>query len=226
MKRPLKPPVEAARSVIALVRRDLGGVAARLRDRLLRRNAWRAPLRFPEDRTAILFFEDLEADRLVRGDRWPRRAIRRLYHAVTRGQAMTGFEVAFRALVRALEHSGWRVVVNDRALARRNPLHPIGLAGYPHVLAGWDLPNPAVLGPGLLDHPGAAPRLLEDPRFGGYLVHSDWVKAIFDRGFGRPCTRWFADMISRNNRTRTSSLSGPSLRSTTRRSTCASRSGR
>lgn len=194
MKRPFKTPIEAARAVARLAREEGGRMAERIGDRLLRRGAWRTPLRFPEDRTALLFFEDLEADRWLRGDRFPRRAARRLYHAVTRGQAMTGFEVAFRALVRALERSGWRVVVNDRALARRNPRHPIGLAGYPHVLPRWDLPNPAVLGPGLLDHPAEAPRLLDDPRFGTYLVHSDWVKAIFERGFGRACTRWFAGL--------------------------------
>ena len=44
--------------------------------------------------------------------------------------------------------------------------------------------------------------------------------------FSGSCWARQADMISRNTRTSTSSLSGPSLRSTTRRSTCASRSGR
>jgi hypothetical protein len=44
--------------------------------------------------------------------------------------------------------------------------------------------------------------------------------------FSGSCWARHADMISRNRRTSTSSASGPALRSTTRRSTCASRSGR
>ncbi len=66
---------------------------------------------------------------------------------------MSGLQIWFLALRTALERAGHRVVVNDYALARRNPRYPVGIAGYPHILGRWTLPNPAILGPGLIDHP-------------------------------------------------------------------------
>lgn len=142
--------------------------------------------------TVLLFFEDVERDRWVRGDRRVRRAARRIHHAVTAGQRVSGFEVAFRMLHLALTRAGCRVVVNNERLARRHPEHPVGICGYPHVLDRWRLPNPAVLGPGLFDHPGQAPRLMEDPRFRSYLVPSEWMRALFSATYGPACRIWFA----------------------------------
>ena len=156
--------------------------------------AHRRPLDLARDRTVLLFFEDVEQDTLVRNDRHLRRALRKLYHTVKRGQTRSGFGVAFTLLRRALERLGYRVVVNDHRLARHNPAYPVGVAGYPHVLREWTLPNPAVLGPGLLDHPGLAPALMEDPRFRSYLVPSDWMKALFGRVYGSRCALWYAGL--------------------------------
>ena len=47
--------------------------------------------------------------------------------------------------------------VNDYALARKHPDHPVGLVGFPLLLDGWSLPNPALLGPALYDHPISLP---------------------------------------------------------------------
>jgi hypothetical protein len=167
--------------------------ASALGRRAAARAAWpRRPLSFPESRTALLFFEDVEADRFFGGDRLLRRGARKLYHAVTRGPAISGFEVWFRSLRRALESAGWRVLVNQPEIARRNPTYPIGLLGYPHVLEAWDLPNPAVLGPGLFDHPALAPRLMADPRFRVYLVTCEWMRQLFARSYGDACRCWHA----------------------------------
>jgi hypothetical protein len=84
-----------------------------------------------------------------------------------------------------------QVEVNNRALARRNPHYPVGLVGYPVVAEGYDLPNPAVLGPGLYDHPSLAPKLLEDPRFRYYLVTCDWMLRLFTPYYGAACRTWY-----------------------------------
>ena len=156
------------------------------------RGGHRRPLDLDRDRTVLLFFEDVEQDTFFPNDRRARRALRKVYHSLTGGQRVTGFGVAFGLLERALERLGYRVVVNDDRLARDNPAYPVGIAGYPHVLRGWTFPNPAVLGPGLFDHPKLAPRLMEDPRFRLYLVPSAWMKALFDRTYGARCAVWCA----------------------------------
>ncbi|MGH7727474.1 MAG: glycosyltransferase [Vulcanimicrobiaceae bacterium] len=132
------------------------------------------------ERDVLLFFEDRDRDTLLRGDRHLRRRVRRSV-APLRGQRqrVSGFEMSFILLRRALEAAGRRVHVNARALALANPEFPIGLCGYTHVLEYNDLPNPAVLGPGILDHPKQRPALFDDPRYRSYLVLCEWMREMF-----------------------------------------------
>lgn len=192
--RRLRSPLAAARELSRLGASFVADGTARAVQRAARRGAYGAPVTTGADRTVLLFFEDVERDRFVARDRHLRRAARRAYHALTSGQRVSGFEVAFRALCVALERAGCRVVVNNRELARRHPEHPVGLCGYPHVLDTWTLPNPAVLGPGLFDHPAQAPRLMDDPRFRTYLVPCAWYETMFaaQYGGGARCRQWFA----------------------------------
>ena len=143
------------------------------------------------DRTVLLFFRDFESDRFVPGDRYLKRLVRPLYNRFNRKQKVTGFQMAFQLLAEALRRSEYDVRINDYRAARRNPGHPVGLFGYPHLLEGWDLPNPAVLGPGLYDHPSLAPRLMEDERNRFYLVCSEWMRRMFARRYGDSCVIWF-----------------------------------
>lgn len=132
------------------------------------------------DRDVLLFFEDRDRDTFVRGDRRLRRHVRRATAFLRPNkQRVSGFEMSFILLERALRGIGRTVHVNDFELARRNPLFPVGVCGYSHILDYWWLPNPAVLGPGLFDHPKQRPALMLDPRFHSYLVFSDWMKDLF-----------------------------------------------
>ncbi len=139
------------------------------------------------ERDVLLFYADYDRDPL-------KRRLRRVYHALRSGRPkVTGFEVWFRLLVKALERSGYRVHVNATGLARRNPAFPVGISGYPYVLDEWTLPNPAVLGPGLLDHPSARPRLMEDPRYRLFLTTCDWYHRMFAKAYGADrCASWYA----------------------------------
>ncbi len=141
----------------------------------------------------LLFYREHETDRFFAGDRYLKRVARPLYARLTgRKQRVSGFRVAFLLLREALERHGCRVRVNDYRAARRDPHRPVGLFGYPALLDGWTLPNPAVLGPGLFDHPGLAPGLMDDPRFRSYLVSCEWMRRMFAPWYGDRCRLWFA----------------------------------
>ena len=174
---------DASRGALRLARRQL--------ERALGSGPYRAPLDLARDRVVLLFYEDFDRDRFFKGDRHIKRGLRKIYRSFAGGQRVTGFRVAFTSLTQVLERAGFDVRVNDFALARKNPSYPIGIAGYPHILSGFSLPNPAVLGPGLLDHPGMAPQLMEDPRYKAYLCPSEWCRRLFAKAYGDRCMTWF-----------------------------------
>jgi hypothetical protein len=100
--------------------------------------------------------------------------------------------MSFELLRRALVQAGCEVRINDYEYARLHPDHPVGIVGFPLILEDWDLPNPALLGPSLHDHPSLAPNLMRDPRFGKHLVLADWMRDMFTPAYGDACISWFA----------------------------------
>lgn len=147
------------------------------------------------DQTVLLFFSDFESDSLVPGDRYLKRVARPVMRRYRKGKSVSGFQMWFERLVTALRSSGSDVRVNDRRTAKQNPGLPVGLVGYPHLLDQWRLPNPAVLGPCLYDHPEQAPHLLDDPRYRRYLVTCDWMFDLFATRFPTDrLARWYAGM--------------------------------
>jgi hypothetical protein len=132
------------------------------------------------DRDVLLFFEDRDKDTFVHGDRHLRRRLRNLVEPFRPNkQKISGFELSFQLLCKALRRTGQTVHVNDFALARRNPDFPVGLCGYLGILQTWKLSNPAVLGPGLYDHPKQAPELLHGRNFRSYIVFCEWMRHMF-----------------------------------------------
>ena len=147
----------------------------------------------PSKRTPILlFYREFERDKFVKYDRYLKRIVRPLYNLTHHRQKQTGYAVSFELMVRALRNQGWTVRINDRAYARRHPTYPVGLVGFPGLLDDWPLPNPAVLGPSLFDHPMLAPNLMRDPRFRLYLVLAQWHSDIYRPVYGDACLRWYA----------------------------------
>jgi hypothetical protein len=145
-----------------------------------------------ERKVILLFYKEFEKDKFFRYDRYLKRLVRPIYNLTHTRQKKTGFGVSFELLKRALEKQGWLVRVNDYGLARKHPEFPVGLVGFPMVLDGWDLPNPAILGPSLFDHPMLAPLLMDDPRFRIYLVLAQWTYDMFYPIYGDACVRWYA----------------------------------
>jgi hypothetical protein len=140
----------------------------------------------------LLFYREFERDKFFKYDRYLKRIVRPLYNLTHHRQKKTGFGVSFELMARSLRNEGWDVRINDRSFARKHPEYPVGLVGFPLVLEDWDLPNPAILGPTLYDHPMLAPRLMEDPRFRIYLVIADWMYNLFQPVYGDAVRRWFA----------------------------------
>lgn len=142
--------------------------------------------------TVLLFYREYEADLFLPGDKYLKRLLRPIYNKLHHRQKVSGFLMWYQLLVNALERLGLDVRTNDYRTARRHPNHPVGLVGYPQVLDGWDLPNPALLGPGLHDHPALAPDLMDDPRFQLYIVTCEWMRRVFQRYYEDVCVPWFA----------------------------------
>src|SRR5215813_12531317 len=143
-------------------------------------------------RLILLFYKELEKDKFFKHDRYLKRIVRPVYNLTHTRQKKTGFGVSFELLKQALEKQGWLVRINDHALARKHPDYPVGLVGFSTVLDGWNLPNPAILGPSLFDHPMLAPRLMQDPRFRIYLVLARWMYDMFRPVYGEACVQWHA----------------------------------
>src|SRR3989344_9027010 len=72
-------------------------------------------------------------------------------------RSVSGFMAWYDLLTKALRKEGFIVHENDFDLAYINPNYPVGLVGTPLALKNWDLPNPAVLGPSMYDHPRLNP---------------------------------------------------------------------
>ena len=145
-----------------------------------------------DDSPVLLFFRDFEMDRFIRYDRYVKRLVKPALARFGKPARMSGFRMWFQLLVSALEHAGQEVVVNDRRLARSRPDLPVGLVGYPDLLDDWKLPNPAILGPALFNHPSACPDLMNDPRFHYYLVTCDWMFDLFHPVFQDRTRKWYA----------------------------------
>lgn len=143
-------------------------------------------------RTLLLFFHEFESDKFIPYDRYLKRIVRPVYNRLHSKQKKTGFGVWFERLTKSLQLRGYFVSVNDYRSARAHPWYPVGLVGYPNVLEHWDLPNPAVLGPGMFDHPMLAPHLMADRRFRYYIITCDWMYRLFYPFYGETLVMWQA----------------------------------
>jgi hypothetical protein len=149
-------------------------------------------LREEESRTILLFFHEPVKDKFLPYDRHLKQLLKPIYNRLHTRQKITGFGVSFQLLVKALNRAGYEVRVNDRDYALVHPRHPVGLVGFPSLLDGWDLPNPALLGPSLYDRPMLKADLMKDVRYRKHLVLSDWMRDMFYPVYGDACVSWYA----------------------------------
>jgi hypothetical protein len=110
-----------------------------------------------------------------------RRAARYAYRTARRRQVRTGFYTAFLSLCRSLRLIGCDVRVNDFGALRKRPHYPIGLCGYPSVLAHVAGENPVIFGHGDLGLPEAAAVIAAREQMRLLIQPCDWACA-----FNRP----------------------------------------
>lgn len=144
------------------------------------------------DKIILLFYKDFERDSLFKHDRYLKRIIRPIYNIFRSSQKVSGFYVWYQLLIKALRRQGYQVRLNDYSFARNHPRYPVGILGYPQILNHWRLPNPALLGPGLYDHPKLAPQLMQDPRFKLFIVTCEWMSRMFEPVYSSRCVQWYA----------------------------------
>jgi len=145
-----------------------------------------------DKKTVLLFYKEYEADKFIKYDRYLKRLLRPLYHKLHHRQKKTGFAVSFELMREALANAGYDVHVNDYKTAKWNPSYPVGLVGFPTLLDGWTLPNPAILGPSLYDHPSLKPDLFSDQRYKKYTTLAPWTLDMYSSVYGDKCFSWFA----------------------------------
>lgn len=129
-----------------------------------------------KDKKVLLFYKESKYDFDMR---YPQRTV-------------SGFYSWYLRLIECLRREGYEVHLNDFDLAIQHPNYPIGIVGHPHILENWSLPNPAILGPSMYDHPKLNPNLMRDKRYEYYLVTCEWFRKLFIPFYGTRCVLWYA----------------------------------
>jgi len=123
-----------------------------------------------------IFYEEPDRDRWLPFDRFPRRAIRRLW----RGKPQPGGQQRiFLNLCAGLDRIGVAYRVNDYRWAARNPTALACIVGKPHVLDKVEWRNPILFGAAVFSHPSDDPRLFERLPVRKVLVPGAWMKEMW-----------------------------------------------
>jgi glycosyltransferase involved in cell wall biosynthesis len=123
-----------------------------------------------------LFYEEPDADRWVRFDRFPRRAIRR----IVRGRPRIGGQRrVFLNLCAGLDRLRVPYRVNDYSHARRHPAELACIIGKPHVLDKMKWENLILFGAAVPSHPVDDPDLFDRRPVKQVLVPGPWAEAMF-----------------------------------------------
>jgi len=123
-----------------------------------------------------LFYAEPDPDRWLPGDRWPRRAVRR----IVRGPAQPGgMERYFLNLRAGLDLLGAAYRVNDYRSLRRHPGALAAVVGKPHVVDRVPAGHPIFFGPAVPAHPLAQPELFARADLRLTLVSCDWLAAMY-----------------------------------------------
>jgi glycosyltransferase involved in cell wall biosynthesis len=137
-------------------------------------------------RTCIYYIEVL-GDRWFKGDHKWRAPLRRLIRGP---DPIGGVKRVFVNLCLGLDRLGHPYEVN-LPFAELRPEDRVGIIGRGvECLEGYRQPNPILAGVAVAAHPAECPDLFERFPVARYVVHCEWVKAMYERHYGPRIDLW------------------------------------
>jgi hypothetical protein len=134
-----------------------------------------------------LFYEELDGDRWLPLDRFPRRIVRR----VLRGKPRIGGQKrVFLNLCAGLDRLGIRYRLNDYQHARQHPDELVCIVGKAHVLDRMKWQNPILFGAAVFSHPLDDPHLFERLPIRKVLLPGAWMKEMWRPYWDEPVAVW------------------------------------
>lgn len=134
-----------------------------------------------------LYFIETPSDRWFKGDHKWRAPVRRLIRGP---DPIGGIKSVFVNLCHGLDRLGQPYEVN-LPFAELRPGDRVGVIGLgPGCLDGYGRSNPILAGVAVAEHPAVWPDLFERFPVARYVVHCDWVKAMYERYYGPRVALW------------------------------------
>jgi hypothetical protein len=137
--------------------------------------------------TLNLFYEELDSDRWLPLDRYPRTVARRLLRGTPRPGGQTRLFLNLRA---GLEQIGVAYRVNDYRYLRRHTEELACVVGKPHVLDKMRHGNPILFGAAVFSHPMDDPELLQRLPVKKILVPGEWMRKMCEPTYGDRVVAW------------------------------------
>ncbi|HZY55321.1 MAG TPA: glycosyltransferase family 1 protein [Reyranella sp.] len=134
-----------------------------------------------------LFFEEVDPDRWLPFDRYPRRVVRFLVRGPARA---SGARRVFLNLAAGLDRIGVPYRVNDFGHIKSNQEDLVCLIGQPHLLRRFENHTPMMFGTALYNHPVDDEHLPRRHMLRQVLVPSDWVKRMFSKAWPDIVSVW------------------------------------
>jgi len=135
----------------------------------------------------VIIFRRPDPDRWFKGDHVWRGKLRR---AIRGPDPVGGIQSVHLNLVRGLEKIGAPFVSNI-PYSEIRPDDRVGVIGVDReCLDGYNQPNPILAGVAVAAHPMEWPTLFEDKPVSRYVVHCDWVKAMYEKVYGPRVVTW------------------------------------
>ncbi|MCC3244466.1 glycosyltransferase family 1 protein [Methylocystis sp. WRRC1] len=134
-----------------------------------------------------IFFRETPADRWLKGDHRWRAKVRRL---VRGPDPIGGIKSVYVNLCKGLDRIGADYAANI-PYSEIRPGDLVGVIGLgTDCLDGYEAKNPILAGVAVCAHSLEWPTLFEDYPVASYVVHCDWVKAMYERHYGPRISTW------------------------------------
>ena len=134
-----------------------------------------------------LFFEEIDPDRWIPFDRYPRRVVRFLVRGPARAH---GARRVFLNLTAGLDRIGAPYRINDFGYLKSHQEDLVCLLGQPHLLHRFEHHTPMMFGTALYNHPVDDEHLPRRHMLRQVLVPSDWVKRMFSKAWPDIVSVW------------------------------------